>query len=432
MSRILFFACLAYIAGVFAWSVTPLGKQLPNEYKEYVGKYVSIEGVVVDDPNERRENIQLAIRPEGGKGKILVTTDKFGEYRFQDRVKVEGTLLSPPSFEEFDYPGFLSAKNVHAVMYYPTVTVLEKGNHPLFLLKDKLRSVLKENLSFSKSATFGALVLGDQGRMSEEWKNKLNVTGLRHITAISGQHVVILTRMLLPLFLWLGLWRRQAVFLSFACMTLFILLTGMQSSAIRAGIMGGLLLLAEYIGRMNVALRGIVFAAALMLLFNPRLLLHDPGFQLSFLASLGIIFALPLFLRLLKKVPEAFALRENLAVNFSAQLFVLPLLIHNFGYVSVVGVVTNLLLLPVIPFLIGFGFVFLLGGLASNVLAVVLSLPVTLLLEYYHFIVNFFFEVPLASLALPNISFFWFLPFYLAVYGMIKKYANEKSLGFGG
>ncbi|MDP2637142.1 MAG: ComEC/Rec2 family competence protein [bacterium] len=432
MSRILFFACLAYIAGVFTWSATPLGKQLPNEYKEYVGKYVALEGVIADDPNERRENIQIALRPKGGKGKVLATTDAFGGYRFGDKVLVRGTLLSPPRFEEFDYPGFLSAKNIHAVMYYPEVTVLEKGNNPLFLLKDRLRSILKENLSFSKSATFGALVLGDQGRMSEDWKNKLNVTGLRHITAISGQHVVILTRMLLPLFLWLGLWRRQAVLMSFACMVAFILLTGMQASAIRAGIMGGLLLFAEYIGRMNVALRGIVFAAALMLFFNPRLLLNDPGFQLSFLASLGIIFALPLFSHLLKKVPEALALRENLAVNFSAQLFVLPLLIHNFGYVSVIGVVTNLLLLPIIPFLIGLGFLFLLGGLASQALAVLLSLPITLLLGYYHFIVNFFFEAPLASLALPNVSFFWFLPFYLAVYGMIKKYANEKSLGFSG
>ncbi|MDP2664701.1 MAG: ComEC/Rec2 family competence protein [bacterium] len=429
MSRLLFFLCLIFLAGVFVWSFSPLGNQYPNEFGEFVGKTVMFKGTIVGDVQERIENTQLVVLPEGAKkGKILVTTDRFKQYRYGDILEVSGKLLAPVVFEEFDYPGYLQSKSVHAVMYYPKIAVLKQGKSPLFVLKDKLRDVISSFLQPSKAATFGALLLGDQGKMTTEWKDKLNKTGLRHITAISGQHVVILTRMLLPFFLWLGLWRRQAVFLSFACMVLFILLTGMQSSAIRAGIMGGLLLFSEFIGRMNVALRGLVFAAAIMLLLNPWLLKHDPGFQLSFLASLGIIFALPFFTRVLKFLPATLSIRENLAVNFSAQLFTLPLLIHNFGYVSLVGVLTNLLLLPVIPLLIGIGFVFLLGGLVSGVLGAMLSFPVQFLMGYYHFIVEFFSSVPFASLSLKNFSLLWLSPFYLASFWLLRKFKQERFM----
>lgn len=401
MSRILFWCCVAYIAVVFVWSVLPWGRNYENEFEAFVGKTVVFKGKVLEDVQERVENTQLTVKPEGSrKGRILVTTDRFKKYRYGDTVELSGKIEEPLAFEEFDYPGYLQTKGIHALMYYPVVTVLEQGSNPLFTFKEKLRKVISSFLQPSKAATFLALLLGDQGKMTKEWKEKLNVTGLRHITAISGQHVVILTRMLLPFFLWLGLWRRQAVFLSFVFMILFILLTGMQSSAIRAGIMGGLLLFSELVGRMNVALRGLVFAGALMLLLNPMLLAHDPGFQLSFLASLGIIFAFPLFSRLLKFLPETLSIRENLAVNFSAQLFTLPLLIYNFGYVSLVGVLTNILLLPVIPFLIGFGLVFLLGGLVSHTLGLMLSFPINMFMGYYHFIVQFFSSVPFASFSI--------------------------------
>ena len=114
----------------------------------------------------------------------------------------------------------------------------------------------------------------------------------------------------------------------------FIIMTGFQSSAVRAGIMGGLFLLGQYLGRMSVSSRSIVIAAALMLAHNPLLLKLDVGFQLFFLAMIGIIYLMPVFQDWFRKIPAMFQLRNILAMTLSAQIFTLPILIYNFGYLS--------------------------------------------------------------------------------------------------
>ena len=270
----------------------------------------------------------------------------------------------------------------------------------------------------------GATAAHARSALSESLKNKLNLTGLRHIVAISGQHIVILTNMLMAFFLGLGLWKRQALLLSFLLMVLFILLTGLEASAIRAGIMGGLLLVGQYMGRMQASFRALVFAAAFMLFFNPLLLTRDVGFQLSFLAVLGIVFSFSFFKHVLRKVPETFGLQDMMAMNFSAQLFTLPILVYNFGYVSLISPLTNILVLPVIPFLIMAGFVFLFAGAVWSFLGTLLFLPVFLFASYFNLVADFFSLLPLASLAIENLSPFWLVLFYLPVIFFIRHVKN--------
>ena len=435
-SRVVLLFCLAYIASVFVLSVM-WNKDAPNAFSETYGKEAVFEGRVAKDPDVKEKNVQLVVRPRGAAAEsVLVTTERFSEYRYGDVVRVAGTLDKPPSFEDFDYAKYLEVKGIYAVMNYPEIEILERGEYPgifslayskIIAMKHKLREVLFSRLSPPESIILGAMVLGDQSRLTQGMKDALNKTGLRHIIAISGQHVVILVAMLMSFLLGMGLWRKQAILLCAILIALFIILSGAEASAVRAGIMGSILFLGQYMGRTQDSLRLLVFAATLMLVQNPLLLLYDVGFQLSCLAVFGIIVSFSFFKKVLEKVPETFGIKDMVAMNFSAQVFTLPILIYNFGYVSVVGVLTNILVLPVIPLLIGLGFVFLIAGAVVSFLGVILSFPVFFLLAYFNFVMEFFGKLPFSQLVLENVSPAWLLVLYAPLFFLLRKFKSEQG-----
>lgn len=434
MSRILFFLSIAFIGGVFAHTLFLRSETASWEFEPYFAKEVLIQGIVSKDPQLREYSTDIVLKPDGAKGSILLQAGRFSSFQYGDTISAKGILELPPAFEDFNYREFLETKGIGAVMRNPEINLLRRGGYknPFSLFyadilsaKQRFRSVLFWNFSPPEGTILEALLLGDQGRMSKELKDKLNKTGLRHVIAISGQHIVILTNMLMPFLLWLGLWKKQAIAASFAFMVFFVLLTGAEASAVRSGIMGGILLLSQYFGRMQISLRAIVFAAALMLLQNPLLLTRDVGFQLSFLATFGIITAFPLFRRILHKVPETFGLRDIIAMNFAAQLFTLPVLVYNFGYVSFVGILANILVLPIVPLLLGLGFLLLVAGSLWSVLGMLLSFPVVLLTKYLILVMELFAQVPFATIALRSGSLWLFIGFYMFLFFIIRKLKQE-------
>lgn len=428
--------CLAYIASVFVLSVM-WGKDASNAFSGTYGKKTVFEGRVVKDPDVREKNVQLVVRPQGLSAEnVLVTTERFAEYEYGDVLRIAGVLDKPPVFEDFDYGKYLAVKGVYALVRYPAIEIVKRGEYPSVLsfayskilgAKHRLREVLFQYLSPPESIILGAMALGDQSRLTQDMKDALNQTGLRHIIAISGQHVVILAAMLMAFLLGVGLWKKQAILLSAVLIAVFIILSGAEASAVRAGIMGSILFAGQYMGRTQDSLRLLVFAATLMLVQNPLLLLYDVGFQLSCLAVFGIIVSFGFFKKVLEKVPQTFGIKDMLAMNFAAQVFTLPVLIYNFGYISVVGVLTNILVLPTIPVLIGLGFVFLIGGAAFSPLGIALSFPVFFLLTYFNFVMGFFGKLPFSSLVLEHVSPVWLLLVYVPLFFLLRKFRQEQG-----
>ena len=390
---------------------------------------VTLIGIVVAEPDLRENNVKLTIKPEKIEGKILVTTNLYPEYQYGDRLKINGKLETPLAFEDFNYRDYLAKDGIYSVMDWPKIELIERnqGNFvyaKILNFKNKLRESIYRNLSPPQSSILGALILGDKRQMSADLKQKLNVAGVRHITAVSGLHVAILTSILMTLLMGLGLWRQQAFYFAIILITLFIVMTGLQPSAIRAGIMGGLFLFAQYLGRMNTSSRTIVFAATLMLVQNPLLLKLDVGFQLSFLAMMGIIYFLPIFQDFLRKIPNFLQLRSLLAMTISAQIFTLPILIYNFGYLSLVSPITNVLIVPLLPYVMGLGFTFGIAGLIFQPLGWILSLPCWLLLTYLIKIIDFFSQ-PWAFKSL-EISWVWLIISYL-ILGLVTWRLQESQ-----
>lgn len=372
----------------------------------------AFSGTIVQDPEERRGSNHLVVAPDGEEWRMLLTIDPFTSWRYGERVSVEGKLQRPAVFEDFDYRSYLAKDGVYAVMYYPAIQSLgiqpsrhvgEAAMRILLWQKTKWKEMVRSHFSPPQSSILAATLLADKSDWSDDFSTALNRTGLTHVTAISGQHITIFSALLLPLLLMLGLWKKRAILLVLVFVALFITVTGFEASAIRAGIMGTLGMIGTLAGRRSDSIRALAFAGAAMLALNPLLLSRDAGFQLSFLAVLGILWCYPYFRKVFVWLPELFGIRDAAAMTIAAQMLTLPVIISNFGSVSLVSPLTNILIGPIAPLLVGAGLAFLLAGsLLGSVGAFLFSLPLVFLLSYFSFVAEVFSQLPFAAIAVGN------------------------------
>jgi len=410
-------------------------KILNSELKKYVGEEISLIGIVKAEPDQREKITKLIVEVKGLKEKILITAGKYPQYYYGDKLKITGKLKNPEVFEGFNYRDYLATKGILAEMSFPEIELLAKnqGNFLfkiLFSFKNKLKESLNRLISPTQSAILEALLFGEEGNISREWKEKLNLTGTRHITAVSGMNITILTFLILNFLLALGFWRQQAFYFSIILIAFYILMIGAPSSAIRAGIMAFLFLTAQHFGRVSAAPRAISFAATFMLLLNPLLFKSDIGFQLSFLAMMGLIYLQPFFKEKLKILPNFLEMRTNLAATISAQIFTLPILIYNFGNIPLISPISNILILPLLPLITILGFIFSFFGIFWFSLGQILSFPGWLILTYIIKIVDFSSKIPFANLTFKNIHWLFLVISYLILAFLIWRLKEREKLKF--
>jgi len=318
-------------------------------------------------------------------------------------------------------------------MVKPELNHFFKIPEPTYLgipvLKEKLKTLISENFSSPHSLILTGIMFGEKKGLSLEWKEKFSKTGLSHIIAVSGIHVVILTITFIWFFIGIGLNRSYAFYFILIALWFFIFLTSFQASAIRAGIMGSIFLIGQKLGRQHTSLRALTFVAAFMLFFSPQLLRYNLGFQFSFLATLGLICLAPYLENIFERIKflKFLNLHFLLAATLSAQIFILPILVYNFGNFSLIAPLTNILILPLLPFLMSFSLIFLFLGSAFSFLAYLISLPIHLFLNYLIFIVSFFSQLPFSSLSFKISEFFIF--FYYLVLALIIFLLHKRNRG---
>jgi competence protein ComEC len=389
---------------------------------------VVLTGIIIKEPELKDNSQKLKIKI--GQSIILATTNRYPEYQYLDIVEISGKLETPMETEDFNYKKYLLKEHIYSVMFFPEIKIIGKSSRGLtsgifsgvLWIKEKLRDSIRNNFLPPNSSILEGVILGDKNAISQEIKEKFRITGLSHIIAVSGMHVVILSSIVMIFLIYIGMWRNQAFYGAVIFIIVYVVLVGLPSSAIRAGVMGIFYLLGQKIGRQTVSSRTIVISAVLMLLINPLLLFYDIGFQLSFLAVLGLIYLEPLirnFIKLLIFKISKFKVKEKnenvimfFSATISAQIFTLPIIIYNFGNISFVSLITNVLVLPVIYGIMLFGFLSSVAGIFITSLGWILSLPCYFLLNYFFWIVNIFSK-PWAYSVVENVSWIWILISYL-------------------
>ena len=408
----------------------------------------------VDSEPQVGESQKIIARPEGHNGRILIIAYRYPEYHYGDKLKISGTLQEPPVFDGFDYRLYLAKSGIYSVMNGPSVERLEAGGGNRFYAgllaaKAKFRQSLNEILPYPHNVLLAGILFGDQtglpqcsqkekeaaeeqGMVCSKLKEQFNVSGLRHLTAVSGMHIAIMLPILIGLGLALGLWRPQAAAFAITIIWLFIVMIGLPASAVRAGIMGTLMMAVQALGRPASGSRLVILAAVAMVALDPLLLRFDIGFQLSFLAVMGMMYLAPAISELLAFFSGWPGLRNVLAQTMAAQVFTLPILIFNFGYVSLYAPLANILAVPVITVLTISGFILVAIGLFSASAAWIVSLPVWLLCEYLIRVAGIVARLPYAAL---NFNIHWLFPvvFYAMLWifaGRLRDWRKTRFLGF--
>jgi len=219
--------------------------------------------------------------------------------------------------------------------------------------------------------------------------------------------------------------RLSAVF-GVVSICLFAIMVGLSATVLRASIMASLLLLVGLTGRVYLITRALLMAGIVMILINPYLLAYDTGFQLSFLATLALILVAPHIIERLKFVPTIVGVREFLTATLATQLFVMPLLLYQIGQFSVVAVIVNVLVLPMVPVAMFLTFVTGMISFVSLTLALPFAYATYLSLNYILLVANFFADLPFASFIVPAFPF-WLVVFsYVVIAYLLYKLSERK------
>lgn len=386
-----------------------------------------LTGTVVNSPEKRELNTQIVLLIDDfNNEKILLTTERQTSFNYGDVLHVKGNFSVPKKFDNFDYPKYLAKDGISYISFYPSIEKIQEKKSffkSILTIKEESRKKIDRNIPAPNSFILSAIILGDKQSIPKDWQQKLSSAGVRHITAVSGLHVTVVSIILISLFFGLGINRRNSFLISILGVAFFVSITGFQSSAIRAGIMGSCLLVGKIFGRMNGSGRLILLAASLMLLQNPLILKHDIGFQLSFLAVIGITSFSGFWNNFLYFLPKF--IREIASMSLSAYLFTLPLVLYYFSEASLVFIFANILIVPALYLMMLTALGFLLFSFVSPFLVFFWTVPLWMITTYIVFIVDLFSSFEHSSFIF-QVSSIWVLFFYLAIFIFIFLTRKEK------
>ena len=308
-------------------------------------------------------------------------------------------------------------------MLFPSVTLLGMGEgNPitgtLFGVKARFESAIGDALPSPQSALLSGLLLGGKQSLGATWLERFRIAGIVHIIVLSGYNMTVVAEWLAVLFRSLGFYGSLGA--GSVGIILFALMTGGGATVMRAAIMALIVLLSKATGRSYDMGRALLVAGALMVMQNPSILLFDPSFQLSFLASLGLIFISPILERhisLFRKLPMW---REVLISTVATQVAVLPLLLYQTGMLSLISLPANLLVLPLIPLTMLCGFVAGAVALLSPTLGVFIGLPAYGLLSWILTVATYAEKIPFAALHIGSIPEYLMFGAYTLVAASVR------------
>lgn len=379
---------------------------VPPDWSSALGERVEVTGEIIEPPDVRAYNNRVTLRPVGQETNILVIAPSDVEVSYGDLVTVSGTLSTPENFitnigKEFNYERYLANKDIYYTIEKAEIKVIanNQGSYiksQLYKLRGYFLKNITKVIAPPGSDLAGGLILGARRGFDEDIQSELITTGTIHIVALSGYNVTIVAEGVMKLF---GTIFSEIVSITLGVIViiLFVIMSGASTTAIRAGIMASIILFARMTGRTYQAGRTLVIALLLMMAHDLRVL-SDISFQLSFLATAGVLFLTPKFIPHLKLFPIRFKIRELVATTIAATTAVLPLILYHMGVLSIVSVPANLLILPAIPLTMFFSFLAGIFGFISPILSYPVGYLANLLLSYILFVIHFFAELPYASL----------------------------------
>lgn len=347
----------------------------PDHIQTYADKKVQLTGYVAVEPDVRIDGARYIVEVtslakseevKNVKGRVYLKQELYPRFEYGDKLKLTCTLLTPEPIEgktevdrTFRYDRYLARYGVFSICEKPRAEKIGEGEgSQIFAAILEIKNAVAQKVSLlwhEPQASFMAGLLygyrGGLGTLNELFSR----TGVTHIVAISGFNITVIATILITICVQLCIRRQLAFWLITFGIILFVLFAGASASVVRAGIMGIIVLLAKQTGRLSRVGNVLILVAVIMVLQNPFVLLWDAGFQLSFLSTLGLVYLSVPIGKIFSQAPELWGMRETLVSTLAAIVATLPLILFQFGRLSIVAPIVNILILWLIPWLMLFG-----------------------------------------------------------------------------
>lgn len=369
---------------IFLWFLIALGTfsgliyfNVRNAFqsKDLFG-YRDIYGSVSDLPI-RRLNRQIFTMKMGDNREISVDASAYEKIYYRDKIKASG---------------FLERDDKGGVIMKDTKVIRVSGNYGpdlmsyFYLVRQKLLNNIGKSLYGDGEELAKGIILGDQSGFSKEFKDAMKRSGTTHLVALSGFNITIVSGFVL-LFFKLFFSRKTAFVAAVIAILVFVLIAGIGPSLLRAMIMAYVAILGKATGRIYNALHALVVAAALMTLHNPWIVLNDLGFELSFIATFGMIVVAPF---VINRFNIKDGLKRVVAESLVAQVVTFPIIALRIGFISWLAFIPNVLISYLMPLSMASGAIIAIFGRSLGPISWIISFVAQLIFNYEVKIINLF------------------------------------------
>lgn len=326
----------------------------------------------------------------------------------------------------FYYDRFLETKDIIGSVRYPKSLQVESSKDPpemLIRIKQAFVERINYLFTFPNAPLLSGVLLGVVDTLGEKRLDDFRIAGLIHIVVLSGSNIAIIieaVRRSIPLK------RHASLFIAGFAIFFFVMMVGPEASIVRASIMAYIGLVAQATYSHYSVYRSLWLTIVIMVAWNPGILLYDPSFILSVLATMGMVYLNPYFEKKLTLVTERFECRFIIASTCATYIAVLPYLLYSMGMMSLVSLVVNLITLPLVPWVMLGGFV----ATCVSFLSETLSLPIVFITEitltYIQKIVELFAGIPNAEVGITVTLLIMFIGYMLMGGGVAYIHKSQK------
>jgi len=356
--------------------------------------------------------------------------DWFEDLQIGDVCNTYMEIEKPENFSDFDYVRYLKNKDIYltsssveidgcshkfSIKTSSDIFIWLKRNLRMF--RGNLSKQIENYLPEPQASLLIGILFGSERAFSEDFEESLRISGTTHIIAASGYNVTILILASSKILYFIK--KKYRLILSLVIIWLYCILSGLGASILRATVMGSITILALLSGNVRNTHLLIPSGVFFLIFLNPKII-FDIGFQLSVLATLGLIYVLPSIENLLKKILKIKSvpqfIEENLLGTISCTLSTLPISISIFGKVSLVSIFANILVLPLTETTMLYGTIALLGSfLIEGISDILFSIPY-IQLKIFQRIVEFFGSIKWGYVDVGTSWFGWLIGIFLFLF----------------
>lgn len=401
-----------------------------TDFDEYNNQTITVSGIVNETPTFKPGTQSVRIHPQSINGERSTKTSRDIVLRFSDlesfsagdKVLVSGKFTIRSDFESdtgriVQYRLMSYSRKIAGDIKSPKLIQIVNSDSNVFKfsasLKRSFLKTLNELFISPASGLLSGIIIGDTSNLDSGLLDIFRAVGLIHIVVLSGYNITLVANFFVRMFAPLGYYRRLIT--AMISLVFFILIVGISPTAMRAGIMALCAFAARYYIRPYIVTRGIAIALFIMVWMSPYSLLFDLSLQLSFLATIGIVYVFPLISERYENMAEN-TFGEILLQTIAVNILTLPIIIYQMGTFSLISFPINIAVLAFVPWLTVGGFAAVFIGMILTPIGRIVAFPVQVVTNFIIDIATWTAQHDPFKLSFPLFSVYWMLGIYSVIF----------------